>query len=107
MKNKEIINDFYLYPGLFSCYSFFKCLLLAILFSVIFTNNVSSQTYINGNLSTGSINSAGVTAPSGSTWSEVQRGNSIIVLPATNGSNLLADDFFVCGNWKVTKFTFY
>ena len=83
-----------------------KALTFLVLMLIAF-NSVSAQTYINGNLSTGAINSSGASAPPGSTWSEVQQGNSVTTLPATNGSWQLADDFFVCSNWKVTRFTFF
>ena len=66
-----------------------------------------SQQYVNGNLSTGGINGAGVAAPFGSSWSEVQSGNTQLGYTANAGTVLLADDFNVCTNWTLSKITLF
>jgi hypothetical protein len=81
--------------------------LLTFIFCFYFYSVTTAQQYINGNLSTGTLNSLGVVAPAGSSWSEVQLGNSTIGINATTGSFLAADNFYVCSNWSLTKFTFY
>ncbi len=66
-----------------------------------------SQQYVNGNLSTGGINGAGVAAPFGSSWSEVQSGNTQLGYTANSSTVLLADDFDVCTNWTLSKITLF
>ena len=77
-----------------------------------------SQVYNNGGLSTGAISNSGVTAPVGSTWSEVQNetGNTTesnttsgIAAAATTTSFFIADDFTVPAGeqWNITDMQFY
>ncbi|WP_177205418.1 T9SS type A sorting domain-containing protein [Halpernia frigidisoli] len=73
---------------------------------------INSQTYSNGNLSTGSTTSTGGVAPTGYTWSEVQAaaGNTTIGSSAIYNNSLtsnfrLADDFVVPAGqkWTITS----
>ena len=86
------------YSKLFLLIGFVLCVLI---------NSVYAQQYVNCNLSTGTLNGAAVVAPAGSTWSELQTGNTTLGVGATAGTNTVVDNFFVCANWTVTKFTFY
>lgn len=83
-------------------------------------NSGFSQTYVNGNLSTGSISKSGAVAPTGYTWSETQNdlGNTTesngttgvgAQIIATTTSNRVADDFTVPAgeSWTLSKVTFY
>ena len=79
-----------------------------ILVSILFQSlDALSQQYVNGNLSTGGINGAGIAAPFGSSWSEVQSGNTQLGYTANAGTVLLADDFNVCTNWTLSKITLF
>jgi Ig-like domain CHU_C associated/GEVED domain/Bacterial Ig-like domain (group 2) len=86
------------YSKLFLLIGFVLCVLI---------NSVYAQQYVNSNLSTGTLNGAAVVAPAGSTWSELQTGNTTLGVGATAGTNTVVDNFYVCSNWTVTKFTFY
>jgi len=83
------------------------CFLL--MMSLFFAHQVKSQQYVNGNLSTGTTNSAAVAAPVGGSWSEVQGTNTNLGFAANAGSNnSLTDNFTVFGApWTVSKITFY
>jgi hypothetical protein len=77
------------------------------LFFLLTCSGIFAQQYVNGNLNTGTLNSVGVVAPTPNSWSEVQLGNGTTGFNATPGSFFLADNFTVCANWTVSKFTFY
>ncbi len=88
---------------------------------LILSNNVNSQIYSNGNLSTGVTAANSTIAPTGYTWSETQNdtGNTTernasfgfqgFYNNASTSSFQLADDFTVPAgsNWSVTGFEFY
>lgn len=85
-------------------FEIFKLLFFIPLF--LFSFVAISQQYSNGPLSTGAT-AAGVTAPAGFTWSEVQAGNGSAGFNGAVGTFSLADNFSVIGSWSVTKFTFF
>jgi hypothetical protein len=87
--------------------SFVKRFIVTSLLFVFSCSDIFAQQYVNGNLSTGTLNSVGVVAPSPNSWSEVQLGNTTPGYNATPGSFFVADNFNVCANWTVSKFTFY
>lgn len=69
-----------------------------------------SQTYINGNLSTGNTTSGGAAAPAGFNWSELQNGNTNLGFGGSIAGNLaLADDFIVPSGqiWNLTNILVY
>ncbi len=75
---------------------------------LIFAGTINAQQYINGNLTTGATSSNGSTAPAGFTWSEVQTGNGSAGFTANISGFTLADNFTIsCGNWGITKMTFF
>ncbi|MCW5916359.1 MAG: hypothetical protein KIS82_03325 [Ferruginibacter sp.] len=83
---------------------------LSLLFVCLFSGMLSAQVYVNGNLSTGTTNSQGNTAPAGFTWSEVQAGNNTIGTGANiDAGYSIADDFTITGsvNWLVDSVKFY
>ncbi len=95
---------------------FFKWLIFlsTTIMSLFSLNTAWAQVYTNGNVSTGSTNSVGSVAPTGTTWSEVQAGNSVTTVNATNNTSTpansaiyVAEDFTVCSQWTISKFTFY
>lgn len=67
--------------------------------------------YSNGPLSTGATLSTGAAAPAGSTWSEVQAGNTIAGYGMQGGTigNRVADDFTVTdpGGWNISAMRFF
>ena len=87
--------------------SIVKRFVVLILFFLFTCTSIFAQQYVNGNLNTGTLNSVGTVAPVPNSWSEVQLGNGTTGLNATPGSFFLADNFNVCANWTVSKFTFY
>ncbi|MDB5203721.1 MAG: hypothetical protein JWQ27_3130 [Ferruginibacter sp.] len=84
-------------------------MVLALLFSLF--GKLSAQTYVNGNLSTGATTSGGTAAPAGTTWSEVQLGNTNAGFNASITQNAfrLGDNFVVPAgpSWTLSKITFY
>ena len=85
---------------------FLQCLMILGLLCLL-TNGIQAQQYINGNLSTGTVSSNAVTAPVGSTWSEVQVGNTLNGIGAQATASL-ADDFVVAGaSWTVNRITMF
>ncbi len=81
---------------------------VAFLFLLFGVAGLRAQSFVNGNLSTGPLNSAGAFAPLGFTWSELQGSNTTFGSAATSGSFRLADNFNVnCGPWNITKFVLY
>jgi subtilisin-like proprotein convertase family protein len=75
---------------------------------LIFAGTINAQQYINGNLTTGATSSNGSTAPAGFTWSEVQAGNGSAGFTGNISGFTLADNFTIsCGNWGITKMTFF
>ena len=85
----------------------FRLFMLLGFFCLYNFSGIYAQTYVNGNVSTGSVNSAATSAPAGSTWSEMQFGNNTYGAPASAGTTVVADDFTVCSNWTVNSFTLY
>jgi subtilisin-like proprotein convertase family protein len=67
------------------------------------------QQYVNGNVSTGTVNSSASVAPAGGSWSELQGNNSTLGFNSNAGSNnTLLDDFTVfTAPWNISKITFY
>jgi len=87
--------------------SYFLTSAFCILF-LIFAGTINAQQYINGNLTTGATSSNGTAAPAGFTWSEVQAGNGSAGFTANISGFTLADNFTIsCGNWGITKMTFF
>lgn len=86
-----------------------KSLLIASGLALAAGTAASALTYSNGPLSTGATSSGGAAAPAGSTWSEVQLGNTIAGFGAqTSANNRMADDFVVgAGGWNVTAIRFF
>ncbi|MGD9692559.1 MAG: hypothetical protein AB7G17_11110 [Phycisphaerales bacterium] len=67
--------------------------------------------YSNGPLSTGATLSTGAAAPAGSTWSEVQLGNTIAGFGSQGGTvgNRMADDFTItdAAGWMISNIRFF
>lgn len=67
--------------------------------------------YSNGPLSTGATLSTGAAAPAGSTWSEVQAGNTIAGFGMQGGTigNRMADDFTItdAAGWDISNIRFF
>ncbi|MFT3910280.1 MAG: hypothetical protein QM737_12695 [Ferruginibacter sp.] len=85
---------------------------LRLLFSIfcLLAGTANAQVYINGNLSTGTIASSGEAAPPGTTWSEIQSGNTIAGFSSGLVANIaVADDFTVPAGatWNISSLTFY
>lgn len=77
-------------------------------FFFLIAGMANAQQYINGNLTTGATSSNGSPAPAGFTWSEVQAGNGSAGFTGNISGFTLADNFTIsCGNWGITKMTFF
>ena len=96
-----------------SFFSKFFSIFFLFLFSA-FVNN--AQVYTNGPLSTGATSKSGVTAPAGTTWSEVQNNtgnttesNTSAGYSFTTGTFTLADNFIVPAGqtWGLTKISVF
>lgn len=88
---------------------FFRKMLMVIGLLCFITGAIKAQPYINGTLSTGTV-VGGITAPAGTTWSEVPNPNENLGFGANISAGVTcADDFIVPGGvtWNVTKVTFY
>ncbi|MCP9749438.1 GEVED domain-containing protein [Ferruginibacter sp. HRS2-29] len=86
---------------------------LALLCSV--TGTINAQTYVNGNLGSGTVSKNGTTAPTGFQWHELQNnvGNTAVsntsLAFAYTGTFTVADNFTVPAGqtWTISKMTFY
>ncbi|MCX8020492.1 MAG: T9SS type A sorting domain-containing protein [Chitinophagaceae bacterium] len=76
---------------------------------ILFTSKLNSQTFVNGNLSTGATSSNGVPAPTGFTWSEVQNPNANAGYSCNITGFTLADNFTVPSGqiWNISKIVFF
>ena len=84
--------------------------------SLLLSGLASAQTYINGNLGTGTTASTGATAPAGTQWHELQTnvGAAPVVANASlafayTGNFTVADNFTVPAGetWNISGMTFY
>jgi subtilisin-like proprotein convertase family protein len=86
-----------------------------LLFMTAFSFSLKAQTYVNGNLGTGVVNKAGVTAPAGLQWHEMQNniGDNTTACAAlafnSSGNFILSDNFVVPvgQTWTITGASFY
>ncbi|MBF9221452.1 LamG-like jellyroll fold domain-containing protein [Hymenobacter ruricola] len=84
--------------------------LAALALLVAAAGTAQAQTYSNGGFSTGNTSKSGVTAPTGSTWSEVQNDAGVTTASNTNAgytankasNSTLADDFTVAPSQSLT-----
>jgi hypothetical protein len=86
-----------------------KAWLMTLVLLLTGTGALFAQTYVNGNLSTGSTTSNGTAAPAGYTWSEVQDGNENAGFVASTTTYSIADDFTVPAGetWNLSSMKFY